>query len=65
MHVLLSEISSSHGGEYEDESPLRQGFSDCGKRTTSSVPATVQLYTRMLRKNQRITNKKLSINSVT
>jgi hypothetical protein len=29
---------------------LEQGFSNCGKRTTSGTPATVQWYTGLVRK---------------
>jgi hypothetical protein len=40
-----------------------QGLSDCGTPTTSGTPTTVQWYTGLIRKSQRIKNP--SINAIT
>jgi hypothetical protein len=38
---------------------LEQGFSKCGMRTTSGMPATVQWYMGLVRKYKRIKRKKI------
>jgi hypothetical protein len=41
---------------------LSQGFLKCGTRATSATSATLQWYTGIARKNQRIKKQKFSFN---
>jgi hypothetical protein len=45
---------------------IEQGFSNCGMLTTFGMPTTVQWYTGIVRRNQRIKKIKFpSVNAVT